>query len=97
MNTPYEESDLAKVAEDELKKKFGATDVTMFNYTEAGLKALQGGRKTLWPPLLVFLLAVLAAEMILADGIRLPVFNKRSAKKAFRHPELGGGVRGEGE
>ncbi|MFH1488561.1 MAG: hypothetical protein ABII06_06640, partial [Pseudomonadota bacterium] len=80
VNTPYAESDLAKVAEDALKKKFGAMDVTMLNYTEDGLKALQGGRKSLWPSLLMFLLAVLALEMILANGLRVPFLPKRLGK-----------------
>ena len=74
VNTPYEESDLAKVAEDELKKRFGAIDVTVLEYKERGLKDLHGGRKELWPPLLGFLLAVLALEMIVANG--LPRFKK---------------------
>jgi hypothetical protein len=69
VNTPYEESDLAKVAEDELKKKFGGVDVTVVEYKEGSLKDVQGGRKELWPPLLGFLLAVLALEVILANGI----------------------------
>jgi hypothetical protein len=74
VNTPYEESDLAKVAEDEMKKKFGAIDVKVVEYKEGGLKELQGGPKALWPPLLGFLLAVLALEMIVANGI--PRFKK---------------------
>jgi len=74
VNTPYEESDLAKVAEDELKKKFGAIDVKVVEYEEGGLKELQGGPKALWPALLGFLLAVLALEMIVANGI--PRFKK---------------------
>ncbi len=69
VNTPYEESDLAKVAEDELKKKFGAIDAKVVEYQEGGLKDLQGGRRALWPPLLGFLLAVLALEMTVANGI----------------------------
>ncbi len=69
VNTPEEESDLAKVAEDELKKKFGAIDVKVVEYREGGLKEFQGGPKALWPPLLGFLLAVLAFEMIVANGI----------------------------
>ncbi len=69
VNTPEEESDLAKVAEDELKKKFGTIDVKVVEYREGGLKEFQGGPKALWPPLLGFLLAVLAFEMIVANGI----------------------------
>ena len=69
VNPPYEESDLSKVSEDEIKKKFGAVDVKVLEYRETGLKAIQGWRKSLWPPLLIFLLVVLALEMILANGI----------------------------
>lgn len=74
VNTPYEESDLAKLAEDELSKKFGAIDVKVLEYREGSLKDLQGGRKELWPPLLGFLLTVLALEMIVGNGI--PWFKK---------------------
>jgi hypothetical protein len=69
VNTPYEESDLGKVGEEELEKKFGAIDAEVLEYKEGGLKDLQGKRKELWPPLLVFLLALLALEMVLANGI----------------------------
>jgi hypothetical protein len=83
VNTPYEESDLAKVAADELKKKFGATNITLLHDTEAGLNRLQGGRKSLWPLLLLFLAAVLALEMILANGIALQVFKIKPAVRAL--------------
>jgi hypothetical protein len=69
VNTPAEESDLAKITVNELKKKFGAIDVKVIEYQEGGLIDLQGGRKVLWPPLLIFLLAVLTVETILANGI----------------------------
>lgn len=69
VNPPPEESDLAKVGEDELKKKFGAIDVKAVEYREGGLRNLQGGRKELWPTLLGFLLAVLVLEMVLANGL----------------------------
>jgi hypothetical protein len=72
VNVPYEESDLAKIGEDELKKKFGPMNVKVLEYREGGLKDLQGGRKELWPALLVFLLALLSLEMILAN--RFPRF-----------------------
>ena len=68
--------------EDEVEKKFGAINVTLLHYTEAGLNALKGGRKSLWPLLLLFLAAVLAMEMILANGIPLPVFKIGSAVRA---------------
>jgi hypothetical protein len=68
VNVPYEESDLVKMREDELKKKFGPMNVTVLEYKEGSLKDLQGGRKELWPGLLVFLLALLLLEMMLANG-----------------------------
>jgi hypothetical protein len=69
VNTPYEESDLTKVSGDELKKKFGAIDVQVLEYQNDGQKGLRGGRKELWPSLLIFLLAILTLEIILANGI----------------------------
>jgi hypothetical protein len=71
-----EESNLSKISEDELNKKFGAIGVKVVNYKEGGLKALKGGRRELWPFLLVLLLAVLALEMIIANG--LPIFKSLS-------------------
>jgi hypothetical protein len=68
VNPPYEESDLAKMTEGELQKKFGAIPVKVAEYQEGTLKDLQGGRKELWPYLLAFLLVVLAVEMGLANG-----------------------------
>jgi hypothetical protein len=69
LNAPYEESDLAKVSGDELKKKFGAIDVNVVEYQNGGLKNLRGGRQELWSSLLIFLLAILTLETILANGI----------------------------
>jgi hypothetical protein len=68
VNPPYEESDLAKMAEGELKKKFGTIAVRVIEYQEGTLKDLQAGRKELWPFLLAFLMVVLAVEMGLANG-----------------------------
>jgi len=69
LNAPYEESDLAKISGDELKKKFGAIDVNVVEYQNGGLKNLRGGRQELWSSLLIFLLAILTLETILANGI----------------------------
>jgi len=69
VNPPPEESDLAKVGEDELQKRFGVMDVKVVEYREGGLRNLQGARKELWPTLLGFLLAVLVIEMVLANGL----------------------------
>ena len=69
VNPPYEESDLAKMAESELQKKFGTIAVKVIEYREGTLKDLQAGRKELWPFLLAFLMVVLAVEMVLANGM----------------------------
>ena len=69
VNVPYEESDLAKLTEDELKKKFGAIDVKVVEYKEGALNDLQAGRKELWPFLLVFLMGILVVEMVIANRI----------------------------
>jgi hypothetical protein len=71
VNTPHIESNLSKLGEDELKKKFGAIDVKVVDYKEGSLKNLKGGRRELWPFLLLLLFVVLAFEMILANGIPL--------------------------
>jgi len=69
VNVPAEESDLTKISEDELKKKFGAIDLKVVQYAQDGPNRQRGGRKELWPALLGLLLTVLALEMILANGI----------------------------
>jgi hypothetical protein len=74
VNTPPEESYLAKVSEDDLKKKFGAMRVQVVEYKEGTLRDFQGEEKELWPSLLGVLLVILAFEMILANGI--PRFKK---------------------
>lgn len=74
VNAPVEESDLAKISEDELKKKFGAIDLKVVEYAQDGLNGQRGGRKELWPVLLGLLLTVLALEMILANG--MPLFRR---------------------
>jgi len=74
VNVPSEESDLAKISESELAKKFGAVDVKVVEYARDGLADRRGGRKELWPLLLGLLLSALALEMILANG--MPWFRK---------------------
>ena len=69
VNPPFEESDLAKIAEGELQKKFGTIAVKVIEYQEGTLKNLQAGRKELWPFLLAFLMVVFAVEMVLANGM----------------------------
>ena len=69
VNAPYAESDLAKISNDELNKKFGAIDLKVVEYQEGGPMNLRRGRQELWSSLLIFLLAVLTLETILANGI----------------------------
>jgi hypothetical protein len=69
VNVPYEESNLAKLTEGELKKKFGAIDVKVVEYKEGAPNNLQSGRKELWPFLLIFLMVVLVVEMVIANRI----------------------------
>jgi hypothetical protein len=68
VNAPYEESNLLKLSESELSKKFGSMEVSIIDYQEGTLRDLQARRKELWPFLLAFLLGVLAVEMVLANG-----------------------------
>jgi hypothetical protein len=69
MNSPPEESDLRKMAPEEMKKKFGTIDTKVVEYREGMAGSLHGQKKELWPHLLAFLLVVLGAEMALANGI----------------------------
>ena len=68
VNAPYEESNLLKLSESELRKKFGSMEVNIIEYQEGTLRDLQARRRELWPFLLAFLLGVLAVEMVLANG-----------------------------
>jgi hypothetical protein len=88
VNTPYIESNLSKLGEDELKKKFGAIDVKVVDYKEGSLKNLTGGRRELWPILLLFLFVVLAFEMILANGI--PLFKSSKPVRQDEEARSGG-------
>jgi hypothetical protein len=69
VNAPAKESDLAKISDGELKKKFGAIDLKLVEYSPDGLNGQRGGRNELWPVLLGLLLTVLALEMILANAM----------------------------
>jgi len=66
INVPSEESDLGKVAETEMKKRFG---MKVVEYKESLKGRLHGGRKEAWPFILAFLLIVLAMEMGVANGV----------------------------
>jgi hypothetical protein len=67
VNTPAEESDLAKISDDELKNKFGAIDPKVVEYVPDAPDGQRAGRNQLWPVLLGLLLTVLAFEMIVAN------------------------------
>jgi hypothetical protein len=69
VNLPPEESNLGKVTEEELEKKFGALKIRVAEYKEGGAKELRGGRQELWPYLLGFLMVLLIVEMGVASRI----------------------------
>jgi hypothetical protein len=69
INVPPEESDLGKVSETEMAKRFGTGDVKVMEYGESIKGRLHGGRKEIWPFMLGFLLIVLAVEMGVASKI----------------------------
>jgi hypothetical protein len=69
INVPAEESDLGKISDVEMKKRFGTEDVRVVEYRESIKGHLQGGRKEIWPFVLGFLLIVLAVEMGVAAKI----------------------------
>jgi hypothetical protein len=69
VNLPPEESNLGKVTEEELEKKFGVLKIRVAEYKEGGAKELSGRRQELWPYLLCFLMVLLVIEMGVASRI----------------------------
>jgi hypothetical protein len=69
VNTPFEESDLGKLTDEEVRKKFGKRDIRIVEYQEGALSDFQTNRKEIWPFLLAFLLMVLGVEMVVANGV----------------------------
>jgi len=69
VNSPIEESELSKVTDQEIQKKFGSKNVRVVEYREEKAGPLHAGRKELWPYVLAFLLVVLGAEMVLANKL----------------------------
>ncbi|MBP1713048.1 MAG: hypothetical protein H6Q42_1251 [Deltaproteobacteria bacterium] len=69
VNFPLEESNLAKMTESELGKKFGSLPVQVAQFKEGGAGDLKGGRREAWPYLLSFLILVLVVEMEVAGRI----------------------------
>jgi hypothetical protein len=69
VNPPFEESDLSKMTDQEIQKKFGTKNIKVVEYRGEDAGGLHAGRKELWPFFLAFLLVVLGAEMVLANKI----------------------------
>ncbi len=69
VNPPLEESDLSKVAPEEMKKKFGRIELKVVEYKEGMMSSVHERKKELWPFSLAFLLMVLGTEMMIANGI----------------------------
>jgi hypothetical protein len=69
VNIPSEESDLGKLPEEEVRKKFGRKDIRIVQYKEGASGNLQASRKEIWPFFLAFLLMVLGGEMVVANGV----------------------------
>jgi hypothetical protein len=69
LNSPFKESDLSKVSQEEIQKKFGRIETKMVEYREGAFNGIRTGRKELWPPLLAFVLVILAVEMGIANGL----------------------------
>jgi hypothetical protein len=69
VNLPLEESNLAKMTEAEMGRKFGSLPVKVAQFKEGGGGDLRGGRKEAWPYLLGFLSVVLMVEMGVAGRI----------------------------
>ena len=67
VNPPLEESDLSKVTDQEIQKKFGTKTVKVVEYKGEDLGRFHAGRKELWPFVLALLLVVLGVEMVLAN------------------------------
>jgi hypothetical protein len=69
VNPPLQESDLMKMSDQEMGKRFGTIGTKVVEYQEEALASLRAKRKELWPYLLSFLLLVLAIEMGVANGL----------------------------
>jgi hypothetical protein len=67
VNIPFEESDLGKLTDEEIKKKFGKKDIKIVEYKEGVLSGLQTSRKEIWPYLLTLMLIILGLEMVIAN------------------------------
>jgi hypothetical protein len=66
---PPEESDLGKLADDDVRKQFSGMDVQVKEYSEGVSSQMRGSRKELWTYLLGFLLLVLVIETGMANRL----------------------------
>ncbi|MEE8448728.1 MAG: BatA and WFA domain-containing protein [Thermodesulfobacteriota bacterium] len=68
VNVPREESDLAKVSGEELAGKLGGLSMEVTGYrTPEDLSSLIRARRELWPILLLFIIALMVGETLLAN------------------------------
>ncbi len=63
VNPPLQESDLSKITEEELQKRFGEIKIKVTEYKNDIGRDTLAGRRELWPFFLAFLLVILAVEM----------------------------------
>jgi hypothetical protein len=69
VNPPFEESDLNKLTDEEMMKKFGRMEAKIIEYREGMLNSGLTAKMDLWPFLLAFIMVVLGIEMIVANRI----------------------------
>jgi hypothetical protein len=66
---PPEESDLAKLTDEDIRRQFSGIGVQVKEYKEGTSSRMRGSRQEFWPYLLGFLLLVLAVEMGVANKL----------------------------
>ncbi len=66
---PPEESDLAKLTDEDIRRQFSGMEVQVKEYKEGVSSRMRGSRQEFWPYLLGFLLLVLAVEMGVANRL----------------------------
>jgi Aerotolerance regulator N-terminal len=66
---PAEESDLAKLSDEDVGKLFSGMEIQIKKYDEAATRRMRGSRQELWTYLLGFLLLIVAIEMGMANRL----------------------------
>ncbi len=66
---PPEESDLAKLTDEDIRRQFSGIRVQVKDYKEGVSGQMRGSRREFWPYLLGFILLVLAVEMGVANRL----------------------------